>query len=154
MLNSLRQRSATESVDQSPTDSEGTEAESIPRTTFFRAGRVLYGGILAMMAVDGLMNTEGRAEYAAAKGIPMPAAANIGAHALLLIGGLGITLWRGPALAASAAATFFLGVTPAMHDFWTIDDPEQKQQEMINFLKNAGLLGTALVFLGVANEAD
>lgn len=156
MLDSLRQRSVTdiEPADRSPTGSEEPAAESIPRTTFFRMGRILYGGILAMMAADGLANTEERAEYAAAKGVPLPAVSNVVAHALLLVGGLGIALWRIPAVAASAAATFFLGATPAMHDFWTIDDPEQKQQQQIHFLKNAALLGTALVFLGVANESE
>ncbi|RKD98372.1 DoxX family protein [Halopiger aswanensis] len=156
MLESLRQRSATdgEATDRSPTDGEGTASKPLSRTTPVRLGRLLYGGVLATMAVDGLMNTEERAEYAAAKGVPMPGLANIGAHTLLLVGGVGIALWRIPAVAASAAAAFFLGVTPAMHDFWTVDDPEQQQQEMINFLKNTALLGGALVFLGVANERE
>ncbi|AEH36676.1 DoxX family membrane protein [Halopiger xanaduensis] len=156
MLESRSQRSAsdTDAIDRSPTDGEGTPSKPLPRRTAVRLGRLLYGGVLAAMAVDGLMNTEERAEYAAAKGVPMPALANVGAHALLLLGGLGVALWRVPAIAASAAATFFLGVTPAMHDFWTVDDPEQRQQQQINFLKNVALLGTALAFLGIANESE
>ena len=152
MLEQLRQHSDDESTEQpATTERQGSNAAE---TTAFRLGRLAYGGILAMMAVDGIQNADERAEYAAAKGVPMPKAATIGSHALLLVGGLGISLWRAPALAASAAATFFLGITPAMHDFWTIDDPEQKQQQQIHFLKNTALLGTALVLLGVAESED
>lgn len=114
----------------------------------------MYGGILAMMAIDGLRNTDERAQYAAAKNVPMPKVATTVSHALLLGGGVGIALWRLPALAASAVVTFFLGVTPNMHDFWTVDDPEREQQQMTHFLKNAALLGTALLVLGVADREE
>jgi hypothetical protein len=72
----------------------------------------------------------------------------------LLIGSVGIVVWRGPILATSAVVTFFLGVTPPMHNFWAVDDPEQKQQEMFHFLKNTALLGTALLLLGIARRED
>jgi hypothetical protein len=39
-----------------------------------------------------------------------------------------------------------------MHDFWTIDDEEQQEQEMFHFLKNLALLGGALAFLGIAQD--
>lgn len=120
-------------------------------STAFRLGRLLYGGILAVMAVDGLKNAEGRAAYAEAKGVPMPETSNKAAHGLLLFGGAGVALWRLPRLAALAIATFFVGVTPMMHDFWAVEE-DQKQQEQINFLKNAALLGTALALLGVASR--
>ncbi len=35
------------------------------------------------------------------------------------------------------------------HIFWTIDDPATKQQEMINFMKNIALMGSALTFLAI-----
>jgi hypothetical protein len=38
-------------------------------------------------------------------------------------------------------------VTPILHDFWNHDDPEQRQQELQQFLKNTALLGAALAFL-------
>lgn len=153
MLESLRQRSIDEPTEQSPTtDQPNSKAAS--ETTAFRIGRLTYGGILTMMAVNGLQNAEESAQYAEAKNIPMPKFATIISHVLLLVGGVGISLWRAPALAASAVATFFLGVTPAMHDFWAVDDPEQKQQQMTHFLKNAALLGTALLLLGLAEAEE
>ncbi|WP_310905678.1 hypothetical protein [Natrinema sp. 1APR25-10V2] len=72
----------------------------------------------------------------------------------MLVGSVGIILWRGWDLATSAVVTFFLGVTPPMHNFWAVDDPEQKQREMFHLLKNTALLGTALLLLGIAERED
>ncbi|WP_324665255.1 DoxX family protein [Haloarcula sediminis] len=132
-------------------DTDDSAAQSSNTSTAFRLGRLLYGGVLTVMAVDGLRNAEARAQYAEAKGVPMPAASNKAAHGLLLFGGIGVSLWRLPRLAALAVATFFLGVTPMMHDFWAAEDDEA-QQEQINFLKNTALFGTALALLGVASR--
>lgn len=134
-----------------PAARDPAETSSSPSTTFC-LGRLLYGGILAMMAVDGLRNAEGRAQYAESKGVPMPERSNKIAHYLLLSGGVGVALWRLPRLASAAVATFFLGVTPMMHDFWAHDDPETAQQEQINFLKNTALFGTALALFGIAGR--
>jgi uncharacterized membrane protein YphA (DoxX/SURF4 family) len=148
MLDSLRQQSSTEPTKQSSTTIQLVTKPAI-QSTAFRLGRLLYGGILAQLAVDGLRNVDERAQYAEAKNVPMPKLATAVSHWLLLIGGAGIVLWRIPKLAAISVATFLLGVTPMIHNFWTVDE-EQKQQEMINFLKNSALLGTALLVLGVA----
>ncbi|MDS0259835.1 DoxX family protein [Haloarcula sp. S1CR25-12] len=120
-------------------------------STALRLGRLLYGGVLALMAADGLRNAEERAQYADSKGVPMPALSNTVAHYTLLFGGLGVSLWRLPRLATAAIAAFFLGVTPMMHDFWSVADPDERQQQQIQFLKNTALFGTALVLLGVAS---
>ncbi|WP_262180042.1 DoxX family protein [Haloarcula laminariae] len=129
-----------------------TDGPSDQSSSSFRLGRLLYGGVLAVMAVDGLRNAESRAQYAEAKGVPMPEVSNKAAHGLLLFGGVGVSLWRLPRLAALAVATFFLGVTPMMHDFWAADEPEEAQQQQIQFLKNTALFGTALALLGVASR--
>ncbi|WP_277542797.1 DoxX family protein [Haloarcula laminariae] len=129
-----------------------TDGPSDQSSRSFRLGRLLYGGVLAVMAVDGLRNAESRAQYAEAKGVPMPEVSNKAAHGLLLFGGVGVSLWRLPRLAALAVATFFLGVTPMMHDFWAADEPEEAQQQQIQFLKNTALFGTALALLGVASR--
>lgn len=150
MLESHHRRSTTDPDEQSTPTTRRPDTTVVTETTPFRIGRLVYGGILAMMAVDGLRNAGERARAAAANGVPMPRLATNLSHGLLLAGGVGISLWRAPALAASAVATFLLGVTPTMHDFWNADDPKQKQEQTTHFLKNAALLGTALVLLGVA----
>ncbi len=36
-----------------------------------------------------------------------------------------------------------------MHDFWKVEDPHQRQNEMINFMKNMAMLGGAIALMGV-----
>jgi uncharacterized membrane protein YphA (DoxX/SURF4 family) len=52
-------------------------------------------------------------------------------------------------LGAAALVGFLAGVTPIMHDFWNLEDPEKRQGEMINFMKNVALLGGALALMEV-----
>lgn len=151
MLEALDQQSSTDAAEKSSTTTQPTS--NAPTSTPFRLGRLLYGGILAQIAIDGLRNVDERAQYAEAKHVPLPELATKVSHWLLLFGGVGVMLWRVPKLAATAIVTFFLGVTPMMHNFWAVDE-EQKQQEMINFLKNTALLGTALLVLGVAQTQE
>jgi len=147
-------RSTQRTERESRTTDDRSDDDAAAGTAFARLGRLAYGGVLAFMAIDGLRNAEERAGYAESKGVPAPLPATVASHAALLFGGVGIALWRLPALAASAAATFFVGVTPMMHDFWTVDDDDQRQQQQIHFLKNSALLGAALFALGVARADD
>ena len=118
-----------------------------------RLGRLLYGGVLAFMGVNHFQNAEEMSGYAESKGIPAADLAVPFTGGMLLFGGLGITLWRLPRLAAGAIVTFFLGVTPTIHDFWNAGEEEQ-QDEMTQFLKNTAMLGAALSLFSVAGDAE
>ncbi|MBZ6496617.1 DoxX family protein [Natrinema longum] len=121
----------------------GSVAESGP----FRLARVLFGAVLAFMATDNFRNLEERIQYAESKHAPVPSLSVPAISGGLLFGSVGIVLWRMPVASAAAVAVFFGSVTPLLHDFWNVDDPEEKQQELIEFSKNAALLGAALAFL-------
>ena len=136
-----------ESREREKPSRSGTERESVVRSPLFRVSRVLFGGILAFMAMDNLRNLDERVQYAESKGAPRPNLAVPSISAGLLLGGVGVTLWRLPSLAAAAVASFFASVTPVMHDFWNHEDPERQQEELIHFLKNTALLGATLAFL-------
>ena len=127
-------------------DDAGRDAPSL-------LGRSLYGGVLAYMAVDGFKNNDKRVAVAEEKGVPMPDVLVPFVTGMLLVANLGIVLWRLPRAAAGALVVFFLGTTPAIHDFWTMEGKE-RQGNKINFLKNLALLGGALVFLDAASEGD
>lgn len=116
--------------------------------------RVLYGGILALMALDNLGSLDQRIDYARSKGAPVPRISVPFISGALFSGSLGVVFWRRPTIAAGAVATFFVAVTPQMHDFWALDDEDQRQQQRRHFLKNTALLGGALAFmrLGAATE--
>jgi uncharacterized membrane protein YphA (DoxX/SURF4 family) len=116
-------------------------------------GRSLYGGILVYMAIDGFRNNEKRVEVAENSGVPMPDVLVPFVTGMLLVANVGIILWKYPRASAGAVVLFFLGTTPAIHNFWTMDGKE-RQQNKINFLKNCALLGGAIVLLHEAADGD
>jgi uncharacterized membrane protein YphA (DoxX/SURF4 family) len=40
-------------------------------------------------------------------------------------------------------AAFLAGVTPSMHNFWAIDNEQERMHELVNFTKNIALVGGA-----------
>lgn len=157
LLQPVRERSTSSEEQQTESGRLEVTVEAERSTTgssVFKLGRVLYGGIIAFMAVDNLRNLEERIGYADSMGAPMASLSVPAISSSLLVGGLGLILWRAPVAAASAVAAFFLSTTPIMHDFWNAEDPEQKQQEMFQFLKNSALLGAALAFLGLGRQNE
>ncbi|WP_435077530.1 DoxX family protein [Halococcus sp. AFM35] len=116
-------------------------------------GRVLFGGVLAFNAIDNLRDIEGMAAYADSKGVPKADRLVPLSSAMLLFGGVATALGRVPRLAGGAIAAFLVGVTPAMHDFWNQED-DQREAEVIQFLKNTALLGGALFFLARGPEEN
>jgi len=111
-----------------------------------RLGRLLYGGVLAYTATENLRELDGRIEYADAKDVPLPSILVPAASGMLLLGSVGVILWRAPRLAATAIVAWFLGITPTMHDFWNHEDGD-RQSEQIQFLKNTAMLGAAIMLL-------
>jgi uncharacterized membrane protein YphA (DoxX/SURF4 family) len=71
------------------------------------------------------------------------------AGVLLAIGGLTIITGFQPTIGVIALVLFFVPVTFRMHDFWTETDPQARMNQMVNFAKNLGLLGSALMFLAI-----
>lgn len=116
-------------------------------------GRLLYSGILAIMAIDGFRNNDKRVDIARESGVPMPEVMVPFVTGVLLVANLGILLWKCPRAAAGALVVFFLGTTPVIHNFWTMEG-EERQANKINFQKNVALLGGALLLLNEAAADD
>jgi len=116
-------------------------------------GRTLYGGVLAYMAVDGFRSNDKRVEVADEKGVPMPDVLVPFVTGMLFVANLGIVFWKLPRAAAGALVVFFLGTTPAIHDFWTMEG-KQRHDNKINFLKNLALLGGAITLLDAADDEE
>jgi uncharacterized membrane protein YphA (DoxX/SURF4 family) len=132
--------------------SDGDEADSVdPASPPSAIGRALFGGVLAYMAVDGFRNNEKRVAVAEEKGVPMPDVLVPFVTGMLFVANLGVVLWKFPRASAGALVVFFLGTTPAIHDFWTMEGKERHANK-INFLKNLALLGGAVVLLDAAAE--
>jgi putative oxidoreductase len=112
-------------------------------------GRLLFGGFFLYSALNHFTNTESLAAYAASQGVPLPTLAVLGTGLLLLLGGASVLLGAWPRVGLALIALFLVGVTPAMHPFWTFDNPARAMAETTNFAKNVALLGAALGLLAV-----
>jgi len=123
--------------------------ETSPAAELFLIGRVLLGGVLAYLGISNMLDAENKIEYARSTGVPVAGLAVPVSFVLLIGGGLGILLGVYPMIASVGVIAFFAGVTPAMHAFWRIDDPDERSQEKTQFLVNLALLGSALIVLAV-----
>lgn len=112
-------------------------------------GRAIFGGFFLYNGINHFQNRQMMTGYSASKGVPYPEAAVMGSGAMLVLGGLSLLTGVRPKLGASLIGAFLLGVTPRMHDFWNVQDPQQRMGEQINFGKNLGLLGGALIAASV-----
>lgn len=59
--------------------------------------------------------------------------------------GVALATGRSPRLAALVLAGTLVPTTAAAHPFWEIEDPEQRNEQRIHALKNAGLAGGLLL---------
>ena len=116
---------------------------------FFLIGRVVFGGFFLYNAVNHFRQTAGLAQYAASKGVPNADEAVLASGALLALGATSILLGVKPKIGAAALITFLAAVSPAMHDFWNTQDPNEQMNQMIHFSKNIALLGAAVTLIGI-----
>lgn len=116
--------------------------------TPFLIGRILFGGFFLYSGINHLVRRRELAQYARAKGVPLAEQGVPLSGILLLIGGSSILLGLKPKLGAAAIVTFLASAAPAIHDFWTAQDPRERQNEMIHFMKDVALLGAALALTG------
>jgi uncharacterized membrane protein YphA (DoxX/SURF4 family) len=112
-------------------------------------GRVTFAAVLGFLALGNLQELDETVAYAESKGAPAARLTVPLASVALVAGAASILLGFAPVVGALAVLGFLVGVTPVMHDFWNQEGMD-RQNEQIHFLKNAGLAGTAVVFLGLA----
>lgn len=106
-------------------------------------GRAVFGGYFLSSGLHHFVQSDMVTADARSKGVPLPGLAVAASGVLLVIGGLSLVTGVRPKVGASLIATFLLGVTPRMHDFWRFDDQGRRFQEMVNFTKNVALIGGA-----------
>jgi putative oxidoreductase len=106
-------------------------------------GRVLFALIFVMSGPRHFMAST--IAYAAAQGVPLASIVVPISGLLALLGGLSILLGYHAKIGAWLVALFLVGVTPMMHRFWGVSDPMMAQMQMIMFMKNASMLGAALI---------
>lgn len=122
--------------------------ETATAEALFVLGRVLLAAVLGYLAIGNLLDLESSVGYAQFKGVPFPRLSVVGGSLLLLASALSVGVGVRPRLGAAGVVAFLLGVTPVMHDFYR-QEGEDRQNELIHFLKNVGLAGAALVLLSL-----
>jgi uncharacterized membrane protein YphA (DoxX/SURF4 family) len=115
----------------------------------FLLGRLVFGGYFLYNGINHFRQRKSMAQYVKSKHIPSPDLAVTASGIALVAGGASILLGMKPKAGAAALMGFLAGVSPLMHDFWNVEEPNHRQQEMINFSKNMALLGAAVALMGV-----
>ncbi len=115
----------------------------------FLIGRLLFGGFFLYSGINHFKELKGMSQYAQAKNVPQPDIAVAASGAALIVGGASLLLGVKPKVGAATIVGFLAGVSPVMHNFWKQQDPEKRQNEMIQFSKNMALMGGALALMSV-----
>lgn len=115
----------------------------------FLLGRLIFGGFFLYNGINHLKKRRQLSQYAQSKNVPKPELAVSGSGIALIAGGASVLLGIKPKLGTLAIIGFLAGVSPTMHNFWKVEDPAQRMNDMINFSKNMALLGAALALLAV-----
>ena len=110
-------------------------------------GRLLFGGFFIASGINHFTNAGMMSGYAGSKGVPAPYIAVVGSGVMLVLGGASVLLGFLPVLGLLLLIIFLVPTSVIMHDFWTVEDPQQRAAEQINFLKNIALTGAALALM-------
>lgn len=112
------------------------------------AGRIAFAAVVGYLALGNLLDREGAVAYARSKGAPF-AGVTVPLGSLgLVAAAVSVALGIYPRLGVLAIVAILGPITVLMHDFWALEG-QDAQNERIHFLKNAGLVGAALVLLAV-----
>ena len=112
-------------------------------------GRLLIVAIFLLAAVgQKIPKFSDTAAYMASEGVPVPKIMLVGAILFLIAGGLSVAAGFKARIGATLLLIFLLLATYYFHDFWTItEDPQAKQEQMIQFMKNASMMGAMLLVI-------
>ncbi len=111
-------------------------------------GRLMLCTIFAMSAIGNkIPNFDGVVAYMDKAGVPQPKIMLAGAIVFLLVGSLSIIVGFKARFGACLLFIFLVLATYYFHDFWTLEDAQAKQNEMINFMKNLALMGAMVLII-------
>ena len=117
--------------------------------TLIVAGRILYGGVMIFAGVNNYLNLKVMADLTKSKGMPLPTPCVVIASAICILGGLSILTNHQIKIGVFLIWLFLAPSTVIIHNFWTVEDPMVKGNEMGHFLKNLLILAGALIFLAL-----
>jgi putative oxidoreductase len=107
------------------------------------AGRALYSAIFVTSLFAHF--SPQAIGYAAQAGVPLAGLLVPLSGVLAGVGGLSILLGYRAKIGAWLIVLFLVPVTLTMHNFWAVSDPMMAQLQYAMFMKNASMLGGALL---------
>ena len=111
-------------------------------------GRIFLIMIFLMSAAGNkIPNFKATADYMASEGVPAPSLLLVGAIVFLLAGSLSILIGYKARIGAALLFVFLVLASYWFHDFWSFEDAQQQQMQMISFMKNVGLMGAMLIII-------
>lgn len=110
-------------------------------------GRLIFGGYFVWNGVNHFRKHKHLTDYATSRRVPMPSTAVYGTGALLIFAGASVMLGAIDKVALSLIALFLLVVTFKMHPYWKAVKPEEKNQDVDAFFRNAVLFGATLYLM-------
>jgi putative oxidoreductase len=118
------------------------------------AARILTGSTYALLGFDALREPGGRVQQAGPvlaairkAGVPLPDDDELvvrGNAAVMVAGGVLLSLGIAPRLSALALAGSLVPTTWAGHAYWEVEDPAARKMQRIQFHKNMAMIGGLL----------
>jgi putative oxidoreductase len=119
----------------------------------FLLGRILLALIFIFSGLTvHLIGRRQGVEYARMYNVPLVEIGVPLTGVVAVLGGLSVAFGVWGDLGALFLVAFLVLITPYMHAWWREEDELQKQLQLVNFMKNTGLLGGALVTFYVWNQ--
>jgi putative oxidoreductase len=124
-------------------------------STVFLIARIIFAFMFVMSGINHITKADHMVGYAQFKGVPSPKLAVIGSGVVMGLGGLSLILGVYADLGAIVLAAILVLMAIKMHNFWTLEDAQAKQADMIGFLKNISMAGGALfMFAWMATDGS
>jgi putative oxidoreductase len=122
----------------------------------FLIGRILFGLLFVTSGLTAHLGQGGKQgrEYARSLGAPSPDLLVPLSGIVIIAGGLMIAVGAWADLGALLVIGFLAGITPIMHAFWKIEDPQMKAIQNAMFFKNVALAGAALIIFYFYNQGQ
>ncbi|MDQ6659452.1 MAG: DoxX family membrane protein [Chloroflexota bacterium] len=108
---------------------------------------VLLSGIFIYGGWGAFSKPGGRPKLVAAAGIPQPEQAVVLNGALMILAGLLLGLGIAPRIAAALLIGSLVPTTLVGHPFWKEEPGPEREKQLLQFLKNLGLISGLLMVL-------
>ena len=116
--------------------------------------RLLLADIFIVGGWGAMSNPGGRPRKVEAAGIPYPEQAVVLNGALMVLAGFLLCLGIAPKIAAGLLVGSMIPTTLVGHSFWKEESGPGREQQLIQFLKNLGLIGGLLTVVIEKQEAS